>query len=402
LDIIPWMKRLPLLLLALMAALFFITLNRPEAWVGWLHAFAEAGMVGAFADWFAVVALFRHPMGIPIPHTAIIPRRKNEIGENLARFVAEHFLHPDVVRTKLESANLASKTAQWLKSPAGHERVLDLGIRLVQWIFGALHEQRVRQFIGRLGSRQLAQVNLAPLLGRTLEWLVQDGRHQEVLTQSLRYSLVMLHDNRELIRGNVQRESPWWMPGFVDDKIVVQMLDRIETLLLEMSLDPDHSMRGEFNRLMVRWADELQHSPEFQRWGEQIKQGMLDNDGLQDYLYHLWTDLVSGLESDPKNQDSQIRSQLSSLLGGLADEMVSDQEMQAWVNAWLVESSVALVDENRQAIASLISDTVRSWDAAETSDRIEQAIGRDLQFIRINGTLVGGLVGLVIHAIKIL
>jgi uncharacterized membrane-anchored protein YjiN (DUF445 family) len=396
------MKRLPLLLLALMAALFFITLNRPEAWVGWLHAFAEAGMVGAFADWFAVVALFRHPMGIPIPHTAIIPRRKNEIGENLARFVAEHFLHPDVVRTKLESSNLASKTAQWLKSPAGHERVLDLGIRLVQWIFGALHEQRVRQFIGRLGSRQLAQVNLAPLIGRTLEWLVQDGRHQEVLTQSLRYSLVMLHDNRELIRGNVQRESPWWMPGFVDDKIVVQMLDRIETLLLEMSLDPDHSMRGEFNRLMVRWADELQHSPDFQRWGEQIKQGMLDNDGLQDYLYHLWTDLVSGLESDLKNQDSQIRSQLSSLLGGLADEMVGDQEIQAWVNAWLVESSVALVEENRQAIASLISDTVRSWDAEETSDRIEQAIGRDLQFIRINGTLVGGLVGLVIHAIKIL
>jgi uncharacterized membrane-anchored protein YjiN (DUF445 family) len=396
------MKRLPLLLLALMAALFFITLDRPEAWVGWLHAFAEAGMVGAFADWFAVVALFRHPMGIPIPHTAIIPRRKNEIGENLARFVAEHFLHPDVVRTKLESANLASKTAQWLKSPAGHERVLDLGIRLVQWIFGALHEQRVRQFIGRLGSRQLAQVNLAPLLGRTLEWLVRDGRHQEVLTQSLRYSLVMLHDNRELIRGNVQRESPWWMPGFVDDKIVVQMLDRIETLLLEMSLDPDHSMRGEFNRLMVRWADELQHSPDFQRWGEQIKQGMLENDGLQDYLYRLWTDLVSGLESDLQDPDSQIRSQLSSLLGGLADEMVSDQEMQAWVNAWLVESSVALVDENRQAIASLISDTVRSWDAAETSDRIEQAIGRDLQFIRINGTLVGGLVGLVIHAIKIL
>jgi uncharacterized membrane-anchored protein YjiN (DUF445 family) len=402
LDIIPWMKRLPLLLLALMAALFFITLDRPEAWVGWLHAFAEAGMVGAFADWFAVVALFRHPMGIPIPHTAIIPRRKNEIGENLARFVAEHFLHPDVVRTKLESANLASKTAQWLKSPAGHERVLDLGIRLVQWIFGALHEQRVRQFIGRLGSRQLAQVNLAPLIGRTLEWLVQDGRHQEVLTQSLRYSLVMLHDNRDVIRGNVQRESPWWMPGFVDDKIVVQMLDRIETLLLEMSLDPDHSMRGEFNRLMVRWADELQRSPDFRRWGDQIKQGMLENDGLQDYLYHLWTDLVSGLESDLQDPDSQIRSQLSSLLSGLADEMVDDQEMQAWVNAWLVESSVALVDENRQAIASLISDTVRNWDAAETSDRIEQAIGRDLQFIRINGTLVGGLVGLVIHAIKML
>ena len=389
-------------MLALMAALFFVTLNRPEAWVGWLHAFSEAGMVGAFADWFAVVALFRHPMGIPIPHTAIIPRRKDEIGENLARFVAEHFLHPDVVRIKLESANLARKTAQWLKSPAGHERVLDLGIRMIHWILGALHEERVRQFIGRLGSRQLAQVNLAPLLGRTLDWLVQDGRHQEVLTQSLRYALVMLHDNRELIRGNVQSESPWWMPGFVDDKIVVQMLDRIETLLLEMSLDPDHPMRGDFNRFMAHWADELQHSPEYRRWGEQIRASMLENGDLQDYLYRLWTDLVAGLESDLQNPDSQLRGQLSSLLTGLAEELASDEEMQAWVNAWLVESSVALVDENRQAIASLISDTVRSWDADDTSARIEQAIGRDLQFIRINGTLVGGLVGLVIHAIKVL
>jgi len=396
------MKRLPLLLLALMAALFFVTLNRPEAWVGWLHAFSEAGMVGAFADWFAVVALFRHPMGIPIPHTAIIPRRKNEIGENLARFVAEHFLHPDVVRIKLESANLARKTAHWLKSPAGHERVLDLGIRMVHWILGALHEERVRQFIGRLGSRQLAQVNLAPLLGRTLDWLVQDGRHQEVLTQSLRFALVMLHDNRELIRGNVQSESPWWMPGFVDDKIVVQMLDRIETLLLEMSLDPDHPMRGDFNRFMAHWADELQHSPEYRRWGEQIRASMLENGDLQDYLYRLWTDLLAGLEADLEDPDSQLRNQLSDLLAGLSEELENDQEMQSWVNSWLVDSAVAVVDENRQSIASLISDTVRSWDAAETSERIEQAIGRDLQFIRINGTLVGGLVGLVIHAIKLM
>ena len=395
------MKRLPLLLLALMAVLFAVTLERPEAWAGWLHAFAEAGMVGAFADWFAVVALFRHPLGIPIPHTAIIPKRKNEIGENLADFVAEHFLHPDVVRVKLESANLAKNTAQWLKSPRGQERVQDLGIRLVHWVLGALHEDRVRQFIGRLGSRQLAQVNLAPLLGSTLDWLVQDGRHQEVLTQSLRFALVMLHDNREVIRGNVQQESPWWMPGFVDDKIVVQMLDRIETLLLEMSLDPDHPMREDFNRFVEHWAGELQHSPEYRRWGEQLRASMLENGDLQDYLYRLWTDLVAGLESDLQNPESELRGQLSSLLSGLAEELARDEEMQAWVNAWLVESSVVLVDENRQAIASLISDTVRSWDADDTSARIEQAIGRDLQFIRINGTLVGGLVGLVIHAIKV-
>jgi uncharacterized membrane-anchored protein YjiN (DUF445 family) len=396
------MKRLPLLLLALMGVLFLLTLDRPEAWAGWLHAFAEAGMVGAFADWFAVVALFRHPMGIPIPHTAIIPKRKNEIGENLARFVADHFLHPDVVRAKLESANLASKTAIWLKSPAGQERVLDLVLRVIQWVMGAMHEERVRHFIGRIANRQLAGINLAPLLGRTLDWLVQDERHQEVLTQSLRYALVLLHDNRDVIRGNVQRESPWWIPGFVDDKIVVQMLDRIETLLLEMSLDPDHAMRGNFNRWILRWAGDLQSDPGYRDWGEQIKQSMLDNGDLQDYLYRLWTDLVNGIEADLENPGSRFRAQLGDLLSGLSDELEQDREMQAWVNRWLVDSAVSIVDENRHSIASLISDTVRSWDAMDTSQRIEQAIGRDLQFIRINGTLVGGLVGLAIHAFKIM
>lgn len=396
------MKRLPLFLLALMIGLFIFTLNSPENWAGWLHAFAEAGMVGALADWFAVVALFRHPMGIPIPHTAIIPKRKNEIGDSMAQFVAEHFLHPDVVRLKLESVNLARNMAIWLKSPKGHDRVLDLGVSMSRWALGALHEQRVRRFISRLGSRQLAQLDLAPLLGRTLDWLVLDGRHQQVLTQSLRFAIVFLHDRRELIRGNVQQESPWWVPGFVDDRIVVQMLDRIETLLLEMSLDPDHSMRNDFNQWVVQWASELQETPQYRRWGEELKLGLLENEDLQEYLFRLWADFVAGLENDLDDPESSFRQQVGELLSGLAEELAEDEEMQSWVNGWMVEAAVSVVDENRHAIASLISDTVKAWDATDTSHRVELAIGRDLQFIRINGTLVGGLVGLAIHAIKTL
>ena len=167
-------------------------------------------MVGALADWFAVVALFRHPLGIPIPHTAIIPRRKDEIGENLARFVADHFLHPEVVRARLASVNLAGNAAHWLKSPTGRQRVLELGTRLARSLLGALNEEEVRRFISQLGNRQMQNINLAPMLGRTLEWLIEGGRHQQVLTQALRFSLVTVNDNRDLIRGNVQRESPWW------------------------------------------------------------------------------------------------------------------------------------------------------------------------------------------------
>lgn len=396
------MKHLPLLLLALMAVLFFLTLDRPEAWAGWLHAFSEAGMVGALADWFAVVALFRHPMGIPIPHTAIIPNRKDEIGDSLARFVADHFLAPGVIRARLASVNLAGNAAHWLKSPAGQERVLDLGTRLVKSMLGALNEEQVRRFISRLGNRQFEQLNLAPLFGRTLEWLVEGGRHQQVLTQALQFSLVMVHDNRDLIRGNVQRESPWWLPGFVDDKIVVQMLDRIETLLLEMSLDPDHPMRGDFNQWVEQWASDLQTSPEYRRWGEKVKTDLLENRNLQDYFYQLWKDLAEGLAQGLDDPASPLRKEMSRVLVSFAEELEHDEEMQLWVNGWLLESTVALVDENRTAISSLISETVRSWDAVETSQRVEAAIGRDLQFIRVNGTLVGGLVGVVIHAFKML
>jgi uncharacterized membrane-anchored protein YjiN (DUF445 family) len=399
LDITVMMKRIPILLLVLMAALFLVTLDRPETWAGWLRAFAEAGMVGALADWFAVVALFRHPMGLPIPHTAIIPNRKNEIGDNLARFVADHFLEPAVVRAKLQSVNLAGKTATWLKSPTGQQRVQDLGVRVAQWMLGALHEARVRGFIGRLGSRQLAELDLAPLLGRALEWLIQDGRHQDVLTQSLRFAMLTLHDNRDTIRGKVQRESPWWLPGFIDDRIVVQMLDRVETLLLEMSLDPDHPLRGDFNRWAGHWADSLQSAPEYAGWGRQLKDDLLANQGLQDYLYGLWADLVAALEEDLQHPESKVRAELGRSAANLASELENDPAMRDWVNDWLVEMAVVAVDGNRHDMASLISDTVRSWDPAETSQRIEQAIGRDLQFIRVNGTLVGGLVGLAIHAV---
>lgn len=395
------MKHLALILLALMAVLFLVTLDRPEAWAGWMNAFAEAGMVGALADWFAVVALFRHPMGIPIPHTAIIPNRKDRIGRNLARFVSEHFLHPDVVRTRLASVNLAGNAANWLKSPRGEERVTEAAVRLSRNLLDALDEDEVRQFVTRLGSRQMQNIDVAPLLGRTLSWLIDDGRHQEMLTQAFRFSLVLLNDNRDRIRGNVQRDSPWWLPGFVDDRIVVEMLDRIETLLLEMSLSPEHPMRGEFDRWMVRWAGELQHSPEYQRWGNGFKQGIAENEGLQEYLYLLWRDLAEGLQRDLEDPDSQLRMELRGLLHGFAEELGRDGDMQLWVNGWLQDAAVNLVDEHREAIAGVISETVKSWDAAETSRRVEAAIGRDLQFIRVNGTLVGGLVGVLIHAYKV-
>jgi len=395
------MKRIPLLLLFLMILLFAATLHAPVAWAGWLHAFAEAGMVGALADWFAVVALFRHPLGLPIPHTAIIPNRKNDIGESMSRFVAEHFLEPDVVRRKLRETNLAKFVVGWLKSEKGRRNVEDLSTAVLRWALGALHEKRVRRFLSRLSKRQLANVSLAPLLGNTLDWLVRGQRHQQILTQVLRYAIELVHDNRDAIRTRVQRESPWWVPGFVDDRILKKMLERIEHQLFEMALDQEHPLRGQFNEWVQKLAIELRTNPVHRRLGDEFKQQLLANDELQDYLYGLWRELAQRIETDIEQPESAIRQHVGRWLGNVADELEDDKDMQAWVNAWLVESLTQVVGRNRSQIASLISDTVRSWDGMDTSRRVELAIGRDLQFIRINGTLVGGLVGLLIHAVKL-
>ena len=395
------MKRIPLLLLFLMALLFGFTLHSPAPWAAWLHAFAEAGMVGALADWFAVVALFRHPLGLPIPHTAIIPNRKNDIGESMSRFVADHFLEPDVVRKKLQNTDLAAFVVSWLKSEKGRRSVEELSAAVLRWALGALHEERVRRFLSRLSSKQLANVNLAPLLGNTLEWLVRGQRHQQILTQVLRYTIVMVHDNRDAIRSKVQQESPWWVPGFVDDRILKKMLERIEHQLFEMALDPDHPLRSKFSGWVQNLAHDLKNSPEHQRLGEEFKEQLLANDELQDYLYGLWRELAESIESDIEKPESVIGQHVGQWLGGVAEELDRDRGMQAWVNAWLVDAITLVVGRNSAQIASLISDTVRSWDGEDTSRRVELAIGRDLQFIRINGTLVGGLVGLLIHAIKL-
>ena len=395
------MKRIPLLLLCLMALLFALTLHSPASWAAWLHAFAEAGMVGALADWFAVVALFRHPLGLPIPHTAIIPNRKNDIGESMTRFVADHFLEPEVVRKKLQNTNLAAFVVSWLKSDKGRQSVEELTTSVLRWALGALHEKRVRRFLSRLSSKQLADVSLAPLLGNTLDWLVRGQRHQQILTQVLRYTIVLVHDNRDAIRAKVQKESPWWLPGFVDDRILKKMLERIEHQLFEMALDQEHPLRDQFSQWVQNLAHDLKNSPEHRRMGDDFKQQLLENDELQDYLFGLWRELARNIEADIEKPESVIRQQVGQWLGNVAEELDSDPDMQAWVNTWLVNAITLVVGRNSAQIASLISDTVRSWDGMDTSRRVELAIGRDLQFIRINGTLVGGLVGLLIHAVKI-
>ena len=391
------MKRLPLVLLLLMAVLYAVSWDQAGIW-RWINAFAEAAMVGALADWFAVTALFRHPLGIPIPHTAIIARRKNEIGDSLARFVAENFLQAQVLEQRLWSHNLAAIVINWLQRDKNRQQLIGSTLSLWSWLMDAVGEQRVRDFAGRLLQKQSSSLDVAKIAGQAMEVMTSKGRHQEIFTQALRFAIVALHENEERIRNRVQGESPWWMPGFVDDKIVAQLLQRIESLLFEMALDPAHEMRRRFDLQLEKLTEDLQTLPEYRLLGEKIKNDFMQNASIHEYLLQLWNDLAGRLKIAENDPDSKIHKRLDKLLQGLVRELEEDPGMRELLNQWLSAAIIRVVSENRESISGLISDTVQSWDAETTSQRLELAIGRDLQFIRINGTLVGGLVGILLLA----
>lgn len=393
------MKTIPLLLLAVMAVVFWLTLRVEVTWIGYVHAFAEAAMIGALADWFAVTALFRHPFGVPIPHTAIIPKRKDAIGGALGRFVAEHFLTAEAIRRRLENTSLAALLAEWLGRPQVRREMTGLITGFAAWLAGSVASEQVRGFAQRLGERHLSGVNPAPIAGRVLSFMVRDGRHQWVFTQLLRHVLALLHENRDEIRKRIAEGSPWWMPGFMDDRIVVQMIERIETLLMEMTLDPDHELRERFDARVERLADQLEHDPEFRVLGERIKRELLNNPDLADYVEGLWGDLHVMLTEAAEDLDSPIRASLDRILYGTGRELAADPAMQAQVDAWLEQALIAVVAEHRYQLAGLISETVATWDGVDTARRVELEIGQDLQFIRINGTLVGGLIGVLLHGL---
>jgi len=395
------MKRLPLILLLVMAVLYTLSWQQQGAWL-WLHAFSEAAMVGALADWFAVTALFRHPMGLPIPHTAIIARRKNEIGESMARFVAENFLQAEVLEKRLKSHDLAGIVISWLKQTDNRRKLIGNTLSLWSWLMAAVGEQRVRAFATRILQRQSSNIDVAKIAGQALEVMTSKGRHQEVFTQALRFAIVALSENEERIRNRVQHESPWWMPGFVDDKIVGQLLQRIETVLFEMALDPEHELRQRFDQQLEKLTKDLQTLPEYQLLGERIKKDFMQNDSIQEYLLQLWNDLAARLKLAESDPDSKIHLHMDNLLQGLVVELEADQDMRELLDQWISAAITHIVSENAESISGLISDTVRGWDAETTSRRVELAIGRDLQFIRINGTLVGGLVGVLLLGLNLL
>jgi uncharacterized membrane-anchored protein YjiN (DUF445 family) len=387
-------------LLVLMGVIFLVTsfLEVQHSWIGYVRATAEASLVGGIADWFAITALFRHPLNIPIPHTAIIRSRKDRIGRSLGNFVQNNFLSPEVLSAKLRAAQISRRAAEWLSQPDHARTAAEQVGSVLRSAGNIVRDEDVHALIDRSVIEPLRNVPIAPVLAKGLELLTVDDRHQQLLDRLIHGLTRLVAENEELIRDRIREESPWWVPKVVDDRIHQKVLGGIERTLFEAGADPDHPLRHQFDQLLADWMVQLQESPEVIARAEAIKQQVLDPETSGRLAASLWTELKELLGRQSASANGAPGA-VSRGLTALASAALDDAALLEKIDGWVTGAVLRVVEQHRGEVGGLIAQTVSSWDPEETSRRIELLVGRDLQFIRINGTLVGGLVGLLIYTV---
>ena len=390
------------LLLVAMAGVFLLAHNMltvHPAW-GYVHAFAEAAMVGGLADWFAVTALFRHPLGIPIPHTAIIPENKDRIADTMAQFLRSNFLTPVVVARRMRDMNVAKAAGDFLvkKGDSTEGRLRAGAAELFVELLESLDPDRLGLQVKAGLARQVEKLEVAPLLGKMLEAAIADDRHRPLMDSMIRWAGLTLEDNEEMVREMVQERANAiirWTG--LDGRLANSVLDGLYRLLAEILVNPDHPLRNKVQEGLEKLAHDLQHDAETRAKVERMKVDMLNNPAVSDWGMGVWERLRHSLIENIRNPEKGMGGEIGHSLAELGGMLQSDPALQWQVNRFARRTLVGVVNRYGEQIVSLVSHTVKSWDANTITLRIERAVGRDLQFIRINGTLVGGLVGLAIH-----
>lgn len=369
------------------------------AWVGYVGAAAEAGMVGALADWFAVTALFKHPLGIPIPHTAIIKRKKDQLGEGLGAFVRENFLSPAVVETKLRDAQVPSRLGKWLSDRAHAQRVAAEAATVARVLVELLRDEDVQQVIDRMIVRRIAEPRWGPPVGRVLASLLAEHR-QEALIQLLADRAFQWSLNAgEVIQRVVENDSPTWSPRFVDHLVG----DRIHRELMDFTdkvrRNPDHDLRRSATRFLFEFADDLQHDETTIGRAEAVKEQLMARDEVTNAAATAWKTLKRLVLEGVDDPSSALRTRITDAVIQVGESLRDDADLRDKVDDWMVRAAQHLVSQYGVEITAIITETIERWDAEEASRRIELHVGRDLQFIRINGTVVGALAGLAIYIV---
>ena len=393
-------------LLVVMAAVFAMTraLQPAYPWLGFVKAFAEAAMVGGLADWFAVTALFRHPLGLPIPHTAIIPRNKDRIGETLANFIRENFLVPSVVARRMQRLDVASAVGRFLQTPAGEGTRIRAGAsRLIADVFESLDDERLGGIVKNAISTRLRNMEVAPLLGHALASAINEDRHVPMLEAAIRWTARALDANEPLIREMVHKKANWVLKlAGLDEKLADAIVDGLRKLTVEMSTDPAHPVRVKVEEALAQLANDLQTRPETRERVETLKEQLLDNRSVSLWLDALWQKGRESIIRAARNPDAVLAGKLGEVMRSMGGTLESDPRIRTAINQFARRAVVGMSASYGSSIVKLVSETIRGWDAGTVTTRLESAVGRDLQYIRINGTIVGGLVGVAIHALDTL
>lgn len=395
------MKRFALGLLVAAAVVFIIfrRLEDGSAWAGYVRAAAEAAMVGALADWFAVTALFRHPMRIPIPHTAIIPTRKEALGRSLGEFVHGNFLTADMVAAKVADADPAERLAIWLREESNRQRVGEQTMSMLTAGIEFVDDDRAGPAIQDFLRKRLDTIDAGVTISTFIDALM-DGGHQQVLYDAtINGASSFLSENRLMLRERLETESPWYVPEFLDDRVFDKLFEGVTTYLSEIQRNPNHELRVAVDVKSREMAERLRSDPELRARADQLKHRLLSHPEFEAWSQRLWTNLKSELEQATTDPTSALQLRIQSAVAELADRIELDADLRERINGWTVDVAAFITERGGGEIGTLIANTVERWDPAEAADLIELAVGKDLQYIRINGTIVGGLAGLAIHAV---
>jgi uncharacterized membrane-anchored protein YjiN (DUF445 family) len=395
------MKRRATALLAAVTAVFVaVTIfGGDEPWAEWVQATAEAAMIGGLADWFAVTALFRHPLGIPIPHTAIVAARKDAFAITLGEFIQDTFLTPVAVTDRLRAAGLVERVSSWLVDEAHATRTASELLRGAVTVADLLHDDDVHRAIEGLVRDRLAAVPAGPLAGRALDAVVRDGRHHRLLDAAVVELDRYLDTHRTELRARLGHQSPWWLPGAAEDRIFERLLDGARAVLSELLAQPAHPYRRALDERLLQLAADLRTSPEMAERAERLKQELLDQPQVGEWVASAWRDAKSTLTTQAGDPRSPLHQRVAGAVIAAGTRLRDDPVLADRVEEAVERAAAHIVERFHGEIVALVRDTISRWDATETSDRLELLLGPDLQYIRINGTVVGAAAGLALHAL---
>lgn len=391
-------------LFVLMAVIFVVMTilekKNPAHWIGYIRAFSEAAMVGALADWFAVTALFNYPLGLKIPHTNLIENSKERIGDNLGNFVVSNFLSPQNIRPYIQKLKISHFVGDWLSQQRNQENLVKEFSHIVLDILNKLDDSAVITFIGNKAKEMSDDLEINRIIGNGIEYVLDKNDHQRVITNLSKQIKDYVLQHQEIVKDRVKKESYFLIPKFVDDTIAEKITNGLSTFFEEVENDQNHSLRTEITQKLYAFSHEIQTE---EKWAEEfrgIKNDFLKEDKLHQYSKDIWNSIRKSLSEELEEENSALKNYIKKNLSELSENLKNDEKFQNKIDHWVRVTAYKYILKNTHQASNLISSTVGNWQGKELSEKLELEVGKDLQFIRINGTLVGGLVGLIIYTVS--